>query len=190
MKIPNPRLILIILTAFVSISTNAMSEDNMFRQVTFADENLTVKHELLFKHLDANTPDLARSIAIDLVNDVTNDTSVDGVTYAKVLTNAAVLDSVFGNYSAASASLDEAITLMEKPNQFNLNLFRVLMARGYVYASDENYVPPVGMIMGAIASNLTHYHGIINSPNWTDGGSILSFERIGASNEMQHYQKI
>jgi len=63
-------------------------------------------------------------------------------------------------------------------------------ANGYVYTGDENYTPPVGMIMGGIASNLTHYHGIMNSPNWMDGGSILSFERIGAGNDMPNYQKI
>jgi len=61
---------------------------------------------------------------------------------------------------------------------------------GYVYASDENYVPPVGMIMGGIASNLTHYHGIMNSPEWTSGGSILSFDRIGCPTEMASYQKV
>ena len=61
---------------------------------------------------------------------------------------------------------------------------------GYMYSSDDHYIPPVGMIMGGIASNLTHYHGIMNSSNWMDGGSILSFERIGASNDMPSYQKI
>jgi hypothetical protein len=61
---------------------------------------------------------------------------------------------------------------------------------GYVYASEEHHVPPVGMIMTPLNTNLTHYHGIMNSPNWMDGGSILSFERIGAGNDMPNYQKI
>ena len=60
---------------------------------------------------------------------------------------------------------------------------------GYVYASEEHHVPPVGMIMGGIASNLTHYHGIMNTSNWMDSGSILSFERIGAATDEPAYQK-
>tara|TARA_R110002020_G_scaffold128749_3_gene288539 strand:+ start:408 stop:1055 length:648 start_codon:yes stop_codon:yes gene_type:complete len=59
---------------------------------------------------------------------------------------------------------------------------------GYVYSTDENYIPPVGMIMNPVNSELTHYHGIPNTGSWRESGSILAFERIGAATE-PHYQR-
>ena len=60
---------------------------------------------------------------------------------------------------------------------------------GYVYASDENYVPPVGMIMKGVSGDLNHYSGIMNAPDWMNGHSMLCFQRIGAANDEPDYQK-
>ena len=60
---------------------------------------------------------------------------------------------------------------------------------GYVYASDENYVPPVGMIMKGVSGDLSHYSGIMNAPDWMSGNSMLCFQRIGAANDEPDYQK-
>jgi hypothetical protein len=60
---------------------------------------------------------------------------------------------------------------------------------GYIYATDANHIPPVGMIMKGVNSGLTHYHGIINTGSWQDSTSILSFERLGAANEESSYQR-
>jgi len=63
-------------------------------------------------------------------------------------------------------------------------------ANGYVYTTDENYVPPVGMIMKGISNDITHYHGIANSGSWQNSGSILCFDRIGTPSDMAPYQKL
>jgi len=60
---------------------------------------------------------------------------------------------------------------------------------GYVYASDENYVPPVGMIMKGVSGDLNHYSGIMNAPDWMSGSAMLCFQRIGAANDEPDYQK-
>ena len=60
---------------------------------------------------------------------------------------------------------------------------------GYIYASDENYIPPVGMIMEGINSDLNHYSGIMNAPDWMSGIAMLSFQRIGAGEDEPAYQK-
>ena len=61
---------------------------------------------------------------------------------------------------------------------------------GYVYPRDENYIPPVGLIMKGVNGELNHYQGIMNAPDWQSSGSILCFERIGTGSEMQPYQKV
>jgi hypothetical protein len=60
---------------------------------------------------------------------------------------------------------------------------------GYIYPRDENYIPPVGMIMRGVESTLTHYCGIMNTGEWCNGGSILCFERIGAPIDQPSYQR-
>ena len=57
-----------------------------------------------------------------------------------------------------------------------------------MYANDENYIPPVGLIMTSPSSSLTHYHGIMNTNDWSSGQSMLSFTRIGATEEEHHYR--
>jgi len=61
---------------------------------------------------------------------------------------------------------------------------------GYVYASDPNHVPPVGMVMKGVSGDINHYHGIMNAPDWQSSGSILCFDRIGTPNDMADYQKV
>jgi len=60
---------------------------------------------------------------------------------------------------------------------------------GYVYPSDEKYIAPVGIIMRGITSSLSHYHGIMNAPDWQSSGAALSFERIGTPDTMPPYQR-
>ena len=60
---------------------------------------------------------------------------------------------------------------------------------GYVRSGDEGYIPPVGMIMRGINTDLTHYHGIMNAPEWQSGASILCFDRIGAAADEVPYRK-
>jgi len=60
----------------------------------------------------------------------------------------------------------------------------------YMYANDENYIPPVGLIMNSPSSSLTHYHGIMNTGAWSSGESMLSFTRIGATEEEHHYHTV
>ena len=62
--------------------------------------------------------------------------------------------------------------------------------RGYVYATDENHIPPVGMIMKGVGGDISHYHGIMNAPDWQSSSSILCFERIGAGINTPPYQKV
>jgi len=63
-------------------------------------------------------------------------------------------------------------------------------ASGYMHPSDENYVPPLGLIMNSMCSSLTHYHGIMNSHEWLSGSSMFSFERIGAGDESLYRRDI
>ena len=58
----------------------------------------------------------------------------------------------------------------------------------YMYSNEDNYIPPVGLIMTSPSSGLTHYQGIMNTSEWTSGQSMLSFTRIGAGPEEQSYR--
>jgi len=60
---------------------------------------------------------------------------------------------------------------------------------GYIYATDANHIPPVGMIMQGVSGDLNHYHGIMNAPDWQSGGSMLCFQRIGAGSDTADHQK-
>ncbi len=123
---------LVITLILVSTRVCAMSTDNMFRQVDLANSNLNTQHKLLFTHLDNETLDLARSVALDLAEEVSKNFDIDSVTYAKVLTNAAILDSLSGNESEALISLNKAVELIEAVNVYHAHLFRILMARAYI----------------------------------------------------------
>ena len=58
----------------------------------------------------------------------------------------------------------------------------------YMYASDDNYIPAVGMIMNGGNESLTHYHGIMNSPDWMSGPSLFAFKYIGAAIDEMPYR--
>ena len=58
----------------------------------------------------------------------------------------------------------------------------------YMYASDENYIPAVGMIMNGGNQSLTHYNGIMNASHWMSGPNLFSFRYIGASIEEMDYR--
>ena len=58
----------------------------------------------------------------------------------------------------------------------------------YMYPNEDNYIPPVGMIMNAASLDICHYAGIMNTTHWQNSQSILSFERIGASEAEHSYR--
>ncbi len=61
----------------------------------------------------------------------------------------------------------------------------------YMYTNDDNYVPPVGLIMHGANEDFTHYHGIVNSPEWSSGPALFSFKYIGAGiDEMEYRTRI
>jgi hypothetical protein len=59
----------------------------------------------------------------------------------------------------------------------------------YMYPTDDDYIPPVGLIMNAAASTLSHYTGIMNSPTWTASEGAFSFECIGAEPSEPAYRR-
>ena len=59
----------------------------------------------------------------------------------------------------------------------------------YRYPSDDNYIPAVGMIMENSCANLSHYHGIMNTPLWSDSAALFSFTRLGASDDVMAYRR-
>jgi hypothetical protein len=58
----------------------------------------------------------------------------------------------------------------------------------YMHPNDENYIPPVGLIMSSPPQGLTHYNGIMNTNDWSSGQTMFSFTRIGATAEEQAYR--
>ena len=58
----------------------------------------------------------------------------------------------------------------------------------YMYPNEAGYIPPVGMIMNAASLDICHYAGIMNTTHWSNSQSILSFERIGATEAEHSYR--
>ncbi len=59
----------------------------------------------------------------------------------------------------------------------------------YMYPRDENYIPPVGLVMKQPGMGMSHYAGIMNTGTWSGGDNFISFERIGANEEHSGYRK-
>jgi hypothetical protein len=59
----------------------------------------------------------------------------------------------------------------------------------YMYPSDNDYIPPVGLVMNDASSTLSHYSGIMNSIPWASGEGVFSFECIGSSPEVPAYRR-
>jgi hypothetical protein len=59
----------------------------------------------------------------------------------------------------------------------------------YMYASDKDYIPPVGLIMNSGTASLSHYNGIMNTTPWSSGESMFSFECIGTTGNEPAYQR-
>lgn len=59
----------------------------------------------------------------------------------------------------------------------------------YMYPTDDDYIPPVGLVMNAASSTLSHYTGIMNSSLWTDSQGAFSFECIGADTSDPAYRR-
>ena len=60
----------------------------------------------------------------------------------------------------------------------------------YMYPQEENYVPPVGMVMCHPNQDLTHYNGIMNSGDWRSAPTLISFDYIGAPETEASYRKV
>lgn len=56
----------------------------------------------------------------------------------------------------------------------------------WMYATDEDYVAPVGMVLNQFNEGLIHYSGITNSSHWMSSVSLVNFERIGSSEHPYH----
>ena len=59
----------------------------------------------------------------------------------------------------------------------------------YMYPTDDDYIPPVGLIMNAASYTLSHYTGIMNSATWTASEGAFSFECIGAGTSEPAYRR-
>ena len=59
----------------------------------------------------------------------------------------------------------------------------------YMHPTDNDYIPPVGLIMNAASYTLSPYTGIMNSATWTASEGAFSFECIGSSPEVPEYRR-
>ena len=54
--------------------------------------------------------------------------------------------------------------------------------KGHLYPNDENYVPPVGMIMNTTPS-ADHYTAVSGSGPWLQSGGLLTMELLGSTED-------
>ena len=59
----------------------------------------------------------------------------------------------------------------------------------YMYPTDDDYIAPVGLVMNATNSRLSHYAGIMNSVPWSDSDGAFSFESIGVDTTEPAYRR-
>lgn len=60
----------------------------------------------------------------------------------------------------------------------------------WMYATDEDYIAPVGMVLNQFNEGLIHYSGITNSSHWMSSVSLVNFERIGSSETHPYHRTI
>lgn len=104
----------------------------LFKDIVLHNEEFSVKHKQILNLIDENNFLQANNLALELSAQILENTTIDKMSYAMVLTNSAVSHALIGNLTLSMLDLDAALDLGAASGRFNLKLTNILMAKAHV----------------------------------------------------------
>ncbi|MFT5561593.1 MAG: hypothetical protein ACI9Z9_001470, partial [Litorivivens sp.] len=103
---------------------------------TISAPALAEQNNALMSALDAERYTDALTLGKGLVDIAERDLTIDKMSYARALSNAAILDAVSGDYLNAILQTTKAIELIESSDPFHPDLLNILMVKSYTHKAE------------------------------------------------------
>ena len=107
---------------------------------TISAPSLTQQNSALMAALDSERYEDAMSLSQGLVGMAESDQTIDKLSYARVLSNAAILDAVGGDRNNAILRTGLAIELIEASDPFHPDLLNILMVKSYTHNAEDMHL--------------------------------------------------
>lgn len=101
---------------------------------------LTQQNSALISALDSKRYEDALALSQGLVDMAQSDQSIDKMSYARALSNAAILDAVSGDRNNAILRTGMAIKLIEASDPFHPDLLNILMVKSYTHNAEDMHL--------------------------------------------------
>ena len=111
----------------------------IFHDIQFDNAEYTQQLSQFYTQIQSENHNQARLIAVDLVEKISEDLSVDKLSFAMLKSNAAIAIAITGDQSTAISEIESALEILESGGRYNLRLVNILMAQAYLYRSQEEY---------------------------------------------------
>ena len=102
--------------------------------------SLTQKNSALMSALDSERYAEAVGLSEELVDMAESDQTIDTMSYARALSNAAILDAVSGDRKNALLRTDKAVELIEASDHFHPDLLNILMVKSYTHNAEDMHL--------------------------------------------------
>lgn len=141
MPITNKTRLIVFLTVLLTTPTSVWADSiaNYFFK-TIANPNLQGHTEKLLKAFESEQLQEAHDASLAAVEQAVNDVTIDKMSFARVLSNAAILDALAGERNEAINKTRQAVEMIEETDPFHPDLFNILMVSSYTHNVEDRHL--------------------------------------------------
>jgi tetratricopeptide (TPR) repeat protein len=132
-------LAVLLALALPSLTFAADSIDTYFFR-TITNPNLQEANHSMIEAFDNEQYDEAVRLSENVVEIAEQDETIDKMSFARALSNAAILQALAGDRTRALALTGKAIETVEDTEPFHSDLFNILMVKSYTHNAEDMYV--------------------------------------------------
>ncbi len=154
-------LTLLFLAFFIpSVFADILVSSYLFKEIP--NEILAAKNQTIVDLFNNEKYPEAATLASEVIAEVEEDLTIDKLSYARFLSNAAIIQATADNLTEAALSLDQAITLLEEHDPFHPDLFNILVVDGFVQDALKQYDAAEDALRRA--QHIAHRHDGVYTP--------------------------
>ena len=121
------------LCIFCSTATLAQElQSYLYRDIAFNNTAYSEKHDSFLAYIDNNSLQQGDHLIHELIGQISEDASIDKISFARVLTNSAISNALLGKFPLAHLDLDAALQLGEANGRYHLQLVNILMVKSHI----------------------------------------------------------
>ncbi len=170
-------------TASTQISAAGDPTQFLFRDMSFSSaENNQLFRETI-NSIDALNFEQADETSEILVANIEADSRVDGLTFARVLTNAAIIHSRLDQIEVALELLERSVSLVDEESVFHKDIYPLMMVKAHILVRQGKLATATDQLRRA--QHITHRNDGVYSAQQTDVVDLIADINVAQKNYLE-----